>query len=704
MLTALFLTLLVTISGAFVTYFYEDDAPFPARLAMGAVTGLAAWGLLGFLLASLLGLTPLAVILSTAIICAPLAMLKDQARRGVFVGAARESWAGLWRAVNKPTRRTSIYGAFYLFWAGLLWLVFDRAFVWDKNGGVATGIQNNLGDLPFHLSVITGFAHGQNFPPADPTFSGIKFTYPFITDFISAMYVAVGADLKSSLFVENYFLALSLVGLLHFWTRRLTKDRTAGLIAPLLVFFSGGLGWLNLLKQAKDSEHGLFGLLAELPQKFTIGTDPYRWGNAVTTLFVPQRGLLLGVPLALIVFGLVWKLTWPEEREKRRGGEEKKAPDDAAEAEESKGKTKKQQKQAAPPLPLSASPALPLADIALGAGFVAALIPLVHAHTYIVVMGISGLIALISLLTQARRKNSEELNPSAFSLYPFKTWAIFFAVAAVVAAPQMLWAVAGSAVQTSKFYGYKFGWDKPEDMSFAWFWFLNTGLFIPLTIAALVWRKGEGFLLPRRLLYFFAPFALCFIAPNLYQMSPWIWDNIKVLFYWWVGSAPIVALLLAHLWRQKEKAFKMAAAAFLFVLTAAGAADVWGILNGKTELGLFTRDSLTMVEIIKQKTPPRALIIHAPTFDTPVFLTGRQSVMGYPGHVWSHGIEPEQREAEMRSVYTGDPGAAEIIAKYGAQYIVVGPQEESLPGFNAALFSRYQMIGQAGAFKLYQVK
>jgi len=37
---------------------------------------------------------------------------------------------------------------------------------------------------------------------------------------------------------------------------------------------------------------------------------------------------------------------------------------------------------------------------------------------------------------------------------------------------------------------------------------------------------------------FFLPFTLCFIIPNVMKMAPWIWDNIKVLFYWWLASAP----------------------------------------------------------------------------------------------------------------------------------------------------------------------
>ncbi len=29
-------------------------------------------------------------------------------------------------------------------------------------GEIFTGVDTNLGDLPFHLGVITGFAHGEN--------------------------------------------------------------------------------------------------------------------------------------------------------------------------------------------------------------------------------------------------------------------------------------------------------------------------------------------------------------------------------------------------------------------------------------------------------------------------------------------------------------------------------------------------------------
>jgi hypothetical protein len=99
--------------------------------------------------------------------------------------------------------------------------------------------------------------------------------------------------------------------------------------------------------------------------------------------------------------------------------------------------------------------------------------------------------------------------------------------------------------------------------------------------------RDDGYLIPRRLLIFYLPFTLCFIIPNFVKMAPWIWDNIKVLFYWWLASAPIVALLLAKLWRQGT--VPRVAAVLLFVcVTLAGALDVAGIAlrSNKYQVGL----------------------------------------------------------------------------------------------------------------------
>ena len=56
------------------------------------------------------------------------------------------------------------------------------------------------------------------------------------------------------------------------------------------------------------------------------------------------------------------------------------------------------------------------------------------------------------------------------------------------------------------------------------------------------------------------------------------------------------------------------------------------------------------------------MILHAPTYNDPVYLTGRRTFLGYPGHVWSHGIDYGPREAELKRIYMG---AADAPALFG---------------------------------------
>ena len=98
--------------------------------------------------------------------------------------------------------------------------------------------------------------------------------------------------------------------------------------------------------------------------------------------------------------------------------------------------------------------------------------------------------------------------------------------------------------------------------------------------------KDGSFIVPRRVLIFYLPFTLCFIVPNFLKMAPWIWDNIKVLYYWWLASAPLVALLLARLWQQGP--IRRIIAVLLFVcVTLAGALDVAGIAMRSIKYQVF---------------------------------------------------------------------------------------------------------------------
>lgn len=666
MIASLLLALLVTLSGTVATYLYDENASLGARLCAGAALGLAALGLVSFVVASFVGLSGIAILFSTVICCSPLALLTDRATVKRF----KQDLAGVSTASRQLFRfefRAVGYFLFYAVVTVVFWKVFSRAVIED-NTGLSTGLLNNFGDLPFHLSVITSFAFGNNFPPQDPTYAGVTFTYPFISDFVSAVFVRCGADLRESMFIENFILGLAFVGLVHRWALVMLRDRLAAIITPLIVLLNGGMGWILLFDKAAINEGGLFGVLMDLPPSFTVIPETtWRWGNAVSALLVPQRGFLMGLPLAVIAFTQWWIAT------------DKTRPQQTPEpGKKTRAAAKQKPKEKIEPLDQGRFPLNTRRMIA--AGVAAGLLPIVHAHSFVVVMAMAACLALIQIR--------------------WREWFAFFAVASVIAIPQLLWSTLNSSVDASSFFAWEIGWDHGHENP-VYFWFKNTGVFVPLLLAAVLIKDGS-YIVPRRLLIFYMPFTLCFIVPNFVKMAPWIWDNIKVLYYWWLASAPLVALLLAKLWHQGR--IRRIIAIVLFVaVTFAGALDVAGIAMRSIKYQVFDADGLRFAELVKAQTAPRSLVVHAPVHNTPVFLTGRRSLMGYPGHIWTHGLQFVQRESEIKRIYLGAPDAEQLIRNYGIEYLVVGPQERIVTPVNDQFITRFQKVGEVGEYALYKV-
>jgi len=670
MIISLGLSFIAIASGALLTYTYDEDAPLASRLCSGACLGFALMGLVGFIFASFLGLNEISIGLTELVLATPFLLFMNEHRRTEVNNDVSKAIQAISRATSKPDRWAFIY---FLFYAGVmiaLWLIFSRALL-EKPDGLYTGVLNNYGDLPFHLSVITRFVYGQNFPPEDPTFAGARFTYPFLTDFISAMFARAGASLRDSMFIENWIVGVGLVGVLHRFGQQLLRNRTAAILTPVLIILNGGFGWAMLFSDVNKAEGGVFQVLKHIPHSYTILPEVeqgWRWGNSVISLLVPQRGFLLGIPLAVIVFTQWWvAMNAAKSKVQSAKGKETRSAE-------------KLQGPITDPSPFALGSLL--SRRMLAAGVVAGLLPLIHAHSFITVMGVGACLALINWRQ-------------------WREWLTFLLVASIIAGPQLLWSMHGSAVSTRSFIGWEFGWGHANENVF-WFWLKNTGLFIPLLLIALLWKR-EDYLVSRKLLLFYLPFTLCFIIPNVLKLAPWIWDNIKVLFYWWIASAPIVALVLARLWEGNT--WKRALAATLFVvLTLAGGLDVFALLTQQGEYQEFDRDGVTFAEMIKQRTPPRATVLHAPIHNTPVFLTGRRSIIGYPGHIWTHGIDFGPRESEVKRIYSGSLDAADLLSKYGVDYVVIDPQEHSVMPVNDLFFSHYPEVATIGAYHLYKIK
>jgi hypothetical protein len=689
-------------SGAVATYFYERRASLTARLCAGACIGLALLGFVGFVIASFIGLNVLSLTLATLLACAPLAALV----KGNLRARLHADWVAfaenIKRALVRPNARTIAVAVFYAVLIVVLWQIFARA-CYVRDGEMYTGVENNLGDLPLHIGIIEGFARGENFPPQHPEFAGAKLTYPFIVDFVAAMFMRAGATLQGALFWQSFTLALALTGLLHFWAKRLTRSLLAACLVPALVFFNGGLGWVRAVRDALRSPLGLIGFLSKLPHDYGITPDrSFVWGNSLVALFVPQRGFLLGLPLAIIALTLLWRTVCDEKDEDaapmnepaRKKGKKKRGKIEAnLNSESSFGQANV---EIAPSLFDDANVRRMIA-----AGLIVGLLPLVHAHTYMVMGGSGFLLALI--FARTRRE--------------IIAWTLFLGIAFLVGMPQILWAMTGSAVQTRSFFGWHLGWDRGAQ-PILWFWLKNTGAFILLLIIALVAlirppRDDETKLRARRnlqLALFYLPFAVWFIIPNLMTLAPWVWDNIKVLFNWYVVSTPLVAWLLARMFMAERyrAALRALMLALLFSLTMTGMLDVWRALSETTELRIYDRAEMEFAELIDARTAPRSIILSAPTYNSVVELAGRRELSGYAGHLWSHGIDYLPRQNDLLAIYAGASNADELLRRYNVEYVIISPVETATLAaegqqVNPNFFERYEKVGQIGEYKLYKV-
>jgi hypothetical protein len=118
---------------------------------------------------------------------------------------------------------------------------------------------------------------------------------------------------------------------------------------------------------------------------------------------------------------------------------------------------------------------------------------------------------------------------------------------------------------------------------------------------------------------------------------------------------------------------------------------------------LRDRDQINLAAEIRQKTSARALVLHAPTFNSPIFLTGRRSLLGYAGWAWSRGLDYTEREDKIRRIYRGNPDVANLMRREHIDYVMIGPLERVSLSANEAFFSHYVKVAECGAYRLYKV-
>jgi uncharacterized membrane protein len=140
----------------------------------------------------------------------------------------------------------------------------------------------------------------------------------------------------------------------------------------------------------------------------------------------------------------------------------------------------------------------------------------------------------------------------------------------------------------------------------------------------------------------------------------------------------------------------------LLSLVLAGVLDVARVVTGASEYQEFDFDGMAVATIISEQLSPRSLILHAPGYNSPVFLTGRQSLLGYPGWMWSRGLDYSQRATDIQAIYSGRSDANALMRAYGINYVLLGPAEIASYTVNEPFWARQEKLAQSGAYRLYR--
>jgi hypothetical protein len=223
------------------------------------------------------------------------------------------------------------------------------------------------------------------------------------------------------------------------------------------------------------------------------------------------------------------------------------------------------------------------------------------------------------------------------------------------------------------------------EQNFFVFWLTNFGAFLPL-VGWLLWRlaRQRG---PQSAALLVLPSVAVFVICGFVKFAPWEWDNTKLMLWSYL-------VLLPPLWEVLLARFpEWGRALSCFLLFFSGAVSLFGglfgglvtnseddrVSSGQPTIGysVAARAELDGARWATRNLPSTDRFIGYPYYNHPLLLSGRLMVMGYEGHLWSHGIDFEARKEAVERVLKGEPGWRETAARLGARWLFWGEQERA---------------------------
>ena len=298
-------------------------------------------------------------------------------------------------------------------------------------------------------------------------------------------------------------------------------------------------------------------------------------------------------------------------------------------------------------------------------GFLAGALPFWHTHTFIFIV-ISFVIFGLYLIYQDIRINIKPLLLSAGAAF-------------LIAAPFL--ALFLKNQEAESFIRLIGGW-QIQGENFFIFWFRNSFLIIPLALAGF-WK------FKKTLGIYFAGAFLTFLIANIIAFQPWEWDNIKLFSWAFIFFAVLSGIWLSSLF-QKNYFYKIAVIILAVTSSFSGILSITKQISSKYTL--YDKSDIELADWAKENTGIDEVFLVEPIPNHPVpGLAGRLVYLGYPGHLWVHGVDWSKRESLNAQVIGGDLEQVKM-AEVTISYVVLPKGSVFKPEDLASVFSNDKYI------------
>lgn len=556
----------------------------------------------------------------------------------------------------------------------------NKTFSQDRQGNFRAA-SAGYGDIPFHMTQISKFAFQNAINFNEPIYDGEKLRYPFAINLISGLILRYTNNWPIAMHLPAMGFMVAGIILTFFAYRSFLKSQTGAVIAIIIFLLGSGFGTNYLLKNYSQSSAKLSGGFFEYIVATTASTatkwdavypdQNIAWGSPLSLVFLHQRTFFLG----FFMFSLFWYLLWYWIR----------------------------------------TPGSIKTPIFLG--LIVGLTPFSHYHSFIAMLVVLTVIGFYEIFLKRKIKLLSQL--------------LFMGlIILVLAIPQILYFVEGKNNLTfsqDSFIQFRLGWMSQPTigsilfnpnsssslshfLSFVNFLWINFGVVLPMFLISLIVAiKSKNFRKRFNPILILSTSAIVlFLLVQIIRFQPWDYDNNKILIYFQFFAAPVIVAFFIWISAYRKKVGVILLTVFTIIAVHSGIVDQIPRFAVKTENTpvIFNEDAILLSDFIRNYTPENTKIITSSTHLNPVAsLVGRPVYVGYPGWLWTRGIDYVQREQSLRGFYANPFFISNNPYLLDAEYVLLDPSaiydwKASKEKFDA----QFTRIFSNNSYSLYKIR